>query len=83
MVVLGGMGSITGTFFGATVLTSLPEALRQSKEWRMVIYSLTLVLLMIFKPKGFFGSSEFNPKIPDFLRQLMDNRRGAKGASDA
>ncbi|MCD6120035.1 branched-chain amino acid ABC transporter permease [bacterium] len=83
MVVLGGMGSITGTFFGATVLTILPEALRQSKEWRMVIYSLTLVLLMIFKPKGFFGSSEFSPKIPDFLRRLMDNRRGAKGASDA
>ncbi len=67
MVVLGGMGSITGTFFGATVITVLPEALRQLGQWRMVIYSLVLVLLMIFRPGGLLGTGKFKPLLPGFL----------------
>ncbi len=83
MVVLGGMGSITGTFFGATAITILPEALRQWGQWRMVIYSLTLVLLMIFKPSGFFGSAEFKFEPPDFLKRFLDKRRGKEARENA
>ena len=62
MIVLGGIGSITGAVFGATTLTILPEALRtfdqQFPGLRMVLYSLLLVLLMIFRPQGLFGRRE-------------------------
>lgn len=55
MVVLGGMGSIVGSLAAATLLTLLPEALRVASEWRMIIYSLLLILLMIWRPQGILG----------------------------
>src|SRR5881392_1756613 len=63
MIVLGGIGSITGAVLGATTLTILPEALRtfdqQFPGLRMVIYALLLILLMIFRPQGLLGRREF------------------------
>jgi branched-chain amino acid transport system permease protein len=64
MVVLGGMGSITGSVLGAIVVTVLPEALRPLRELtgvdlRMVVYSLTLILLMILRPEGLLGNREW------------------------
>lgn len=64
MVVLGGMGSITGSVVGAILVTILPEALRPLQEYtgvdlRMVIYSLTLILLMILRPEGLLGVREW------------------------
>jgi branched-chain amino acid transport system permease protein len=58
MVVLGGMGSITGSITAAIFLTMLPEVLRPIKEYRMVIYALLLILLMILRPQGIFGARE-------------------------
>jgi branched-chain amino acid transport system permease protein len=60
MVVLGGMGSITGAVLAAIVLTLLPEVLRPVKDYRMVIYSLMLIVLMITRPQGLFGDREFD-----------------------
>src|SRR5947207_2222993 len=64
MIVLGGIGSITGAVVGATTLTILPEALRsfdqQFPGLRMVIYALLLILLMIFRPQGLLGRKEFS-----------------------
>ena len=60
MVVLGGMGSFTGSILSAGVLTYLPEALRGFSEYRMVVYSLALILIMIFRPKGLMGRYEFS-----------------------
>jgi branched-chain amino acid transport system permease protein len=69
MIVLGGIGSITGAVFGAATLTVLPEALRtfdqQFPGLRMVIYALLLILFMIFRPQGLFGRRE----LIDFLRR--------------
>ncbi len=64
MVVLGGMGSLTGSVFAAAIITVLPEALRPLQELtgvdlRMVIYSLALVLIMIVRPSGLFGDKEW------------------------
>jgi len=61
MVVLGGMGSITGSILAALLLTAMPELLRPIKEYRMVIYSLLLIVLMITRPQGIFGLGEFDP----------------------
>ena len=70
MVVLGGMGSITGAVCAAIVLTILPEALRGFNNYRMVIYSLALVLMMLFRPSGLLGTAEFS------LGRLLTQRRG-------
>jgi branched-chain amino acid transport system permease protein len=58
MVVLGGMGSISGAVAAAVFVTLLPEWLRGVAEYRMVIYALALILMMIFRPKGLFGVRE-------------------------
>ncbi|MBI1796310.1 MAG: branched-chain amino acid ABC transporter permease [Candidatus Eisenbacteria bacterium] len=60
MVVLGGMGSISGSVLAAIVLTLLPEVLRPVREYRMVIYSLMLIVLMITRPGGLMGSREIS-----------------------
>ncbi len=64
MIVLGGIGSITGAVLGASILTVLPEALRgfdqQFPGLRMVLYALLLILLMIFRPQGLLGRREFS-----------------------
>jgi branched-chain amino acid transport system permease protein len=58
MVVLGGLGSISGSVLAAIVLTLLPEVLRPVKEYRMVIYALMLIVLMIARPQGLLGANE-------------------------
>jgi len=63
MVVLGGMGSVSGSILAAFLLTLLPEALRPLQEvtkldLRMVIYSLLLVVVMLVRPQGMFGRKE-------------------------
>jgi len=58
MVVLGGMGSLTGSVIAAILLTSLPEVLRVVSEYRMVIYSLLLIVIMIKRPQGIMGTKE-------------------------
>jgi branched-chain amino acid transport system permease protein len=62
MVVLGGMGSITGSVASAGLLTVLPEVLRPLKEFRMVIYSALLILLMLTRPQGVLGDRELDPR---------------------
>lgn len=59
MIVLGGMGSLTGTVIAATGLTILPELLRAASEWRMVIYALLLIVMMIWRPQGILGNKEW------------------------
>ncbi len=58
MVVLGGMGSVSGAVLAAIVLTLLPEALRSFSEFRMPIYALALILMMILRPQGILGLRE-------------------------
>ena len=60
MVVLGGMGSMLGSVVSATVLTAIPELLRAFSEYRMLVYSILLIIVMIFKPSGLFGQYDFS-----------------------
>ena len=60
MVVLGGMGSLTGSVLGAFILTALPEVLRFASAERLIIYSLLLIVLMIARPQGILGHWEFS-----------------------
>lgn len=57
MVILGGMGSMLGVIIAAIILTILPELLRSVSEYRMIIYSLLLIIMMLTRPQGLFGVS--------------------------
>ncbi|MDR0840537.1 MAG: branched-chain amino acid ABC transporter permease [Christensenellaceae bacterium] len=73
MVVLGGMGSMAGSVIAATVLTSLPLALQSLNTFRMVIYSVLLVIIMIFKPSGLMGTYDFS--LSHLLEKLLNIRQ--------
>jgi branched-chain amino acid transport system permease protein len=70
MIVLGGTGSITGATLAAVVMTIVPEALKYFKdqipgfkdEYRLVIYALVLILMMLLRPQGIFGRSELSQR---------------------
>jgi branched-chain amino acid transport system permease protein len=55
MVILGGMGNTIGVVLAAVLLTLLPELLRPIAEYRMVLYSFMLIVLMIVRPQGLFN----------------------------
>ena len=59
-VIIGGIGSLTGSIIGAAFLSSLPEMMRQFSQYRMLAYSVVLIIVMIFKPGGIFGNWEFS-----------------------
>lgn len=61
MVILGGLGSITGSIVGAFVLTFLPEMFRPFALWRMVVYGAAVIAVMAFRPQGLLGGIEFSP----------------------
>jgi len=59
-VVLGGMGSMTGSILSAYVLTYLQEFLRFLQDYRLLIYPVILILVMLFRPQGLLGMKEFS-----------------------
>jgi len=69
MVVLGGMGSITGVVVAAIALTIMPEAFRSFSDYRMPVYALALIIVMIVRPQGLFGIKELWDTRP--WRRLM------------
>src|SRR5438067_7945406 len=79
MVVLGGMGSITGSTIAAAVLTLLPEYLRAVANLRMVIYSVALVVLMLVRPRGLLGTRE----LWDYVRKKRPLYTGKREVSEA
>ena len=80
MVVLGGLGSISGSIVAAIILTFLPEGLRAAKDFmpasladrdpRMVIYSIMLIVLMLTRPQGLLGRRE----VWDFFSRRKEKR---------
>ena len=75
MVVLGGMGSMAGSVLSAAALTALPEMLRAFSEYRMIVYSLLLIVVMIFKPSGLMGGYDFS--LSRLLEYLLNRRKAA------
>lgn len=65
-VVLGGLGNMRGSIVAATVLTILPEALRQFSDYRMLVYAIVLILVMICSN---------NPTIKGFVARVLPRRR--------
>ena len=68
IVFVGGMNSFSGAIFSTFALMALPELLRFANSWRIVIYSVLVLLILNFRPRGIFG--EFELYIPKRMRQL-------------
>lgn len=62
MVVLGGMGSIRGAILGAVVLSVAPEVLRDVSEYRMIIFGLIMMVVMLVRPQGIMGKNRDRQK---------------------
>lgn len=75
MVIIGGLGSIYGSFLGATLLTLLPELLRAFQDYDIVVYGLLLIFMTMFMPGGLVRG------IPDLLQRFRS--REGRGAVDA
>ena len=73
VVVLGGMGSIIGVIFGALVLILLPEYLRAFSEYRMLVFGVMLVIMMVFRPGGIVCGVR---RTYQFERPEQDNNQG-------
>ncbi|VDG70120.1 inner-membrane translocator [Clostridium carnis] len=77
-VVFGGMGSLSGSVIATIILTFLPELLRGFQNFRMILYPLALIMLMIFRPQGLLGDKEITFKIfkLDKLKKNSDIENG-------
>lgn len=64
MVVVGGLGSIYGSFLGAALLTMLPELLREAKDYDIIVYGLILMLMVMFMPGGLVRG------VPQLLKKI-------------
>lgn len=58
--VVGGLGSLTGSILGTLLVTLLPELFRGLSEYRMLLYGIAVVLVILLKPDGLYGYKEFS-----------------------
>ncbi len=98
MVVVGGMGSMTGSVIAAVALfllnytikngawvSALPAVLQNVFTYPMLVYSVALIIVILFRPRGIMGSREFAlcdiPKWPGMVKAYFTSRFGKKEAS--
>lgn len=76
IVILGGSGSLTGSIVAAPILSALPQLISYVvpafASYRMLIYAIILVVVMIFKPTGLFGGREFS--LPKLLEKFTKKK---------
>ncbi len=92
MVVLGGMGSITGSVTAAVIMffinyqikngswvSSLPAAVQAVFQYPMLVYAIVLIVVIMFRPRGIFGSYEFSLiNLKKDLKAALERRAAAK-----
>ena len=64
IVVLGGMGSQIGVIVAAILITVLPELAREFSEYRMLIFGLVMILMMVWRPQGLFPVTRAHVEVP-------------------
>jgi branched-chain amino acid transport system permease protein len=52
MVIIGGMGTLAGVILGAAIIVALPEIFREFQSYRLLVFGLMLMVLMVFRPQG-------------------------------
>ena len=72
VVVFGGLGSMSGCLIGTTILTLITELFRPISQYRMLIYGLVLVLVMVLRPEGIMGTNELTK---NFIKGIFSRRK--------
>ena len=80
MVVLGGMGSVRGSIIAAIILQALPELLREFADYRMLAYSVLLIVIMLLNASPKFAELKGNWSIGNFIRLLKRNKQSKEAA---
>jgi branched-chain amino acid transport system permease protein len=80
VVVFGGLGSLSGSIIGTTVIGIVTEVFRPISQYRMLIYGAIMVIIMVMRPEGIMGQHELGPKL---LRSLFSKKpAGEENASN-
>ena len=72
IVVFGGLGSMSGCLIGTTILTLVTELFRPISQYRMLVYGLVLVLVMVLRPEGIMGTNELTK---NFIKGIFSRRK--------
>lgn len=73
--VIGGLGSLTGSALGTLLVTLLPEIFRSLSSYRMLIYGLAVVLVIVTKPNGLYGYREFSiTRLVAFIKRIFNKK---------
>ncbi|MGX8708753.1 branched-chain amino acid ABC transporter permease [Caproiciproducens sp. R1] len=81
--VIGGLGSLTGSFLGTCVVTLLPEIFRSLSSYRMLLYGIAVVVIIIVRPSGLYGYKEFSiTRIGKWFKRLGKKAGDAKRRGD-
>lgn len=78
IVVFGGLGSISGSIIAAVLLALISTFLQSFSELRMVIYSLLLIVIMLFRPQGIMGSKEISLSVFKKLGAGLHKKKGGE-----
>ncbi|NLG87905.1 MAG: branched-chain amino acid ABC transporter permease [Clostridiaceae bacterium] len=78
IVVLGGLGSISGSILAAFLLALISSLLQSFPEIRMVIYAVLLIVIMLFRPQGIMGSKELSLSAFKSLGGIFERRNGGE-----
>ena len=76
MVFFGGVNSLTGSIFGGTFLTFLPQYMQALNKYRYIVYAVLVLIILNFKPNGVFGEWELTPRN---IRRLFTRRPKGEG----
>lgn len=82
MVVLGGMGSIIGSVISAVVITILPEVLRFMQDYRMLIYAIVLIAIMIFNSSERFKGVREKLSFQNLFKLIKNRMKNKKTIKD-
>ncbi|HUF39939.1 MAG TPA: hypothetical protein VMN57_15545 [Anaerolineales bacterium] len=78
LIIVGGLGSIPGVIVGAIALVGLPELLREFTEYRLLMYGILLIVMMLIRPEGFLPAEVFKRELhageeqPEFSGAVAD-----------
>ncbi|MDB2447506.1 hypothetical protein N9W79_02645, partial [bacterium] len=75
IVVLGGLGSIPGVIIASVVLTVMPELLREVGEYRVLMFGLLMVVMMILKPRGLLSTRRPDYSDPNMRDKTMKSAK--------
>ena len=79
LIIVGGLGSIPGVVVGAIILIGLPEMLREFAEYRLLMYGILLIIMMIVKPDGFMPEARRSQELRDEKDTLPKQAAGTEG----